>query len=264
MTSTSAAEQTATLARGAVRPALVVAFWLVVWQVAALVVGHEVLLASPAKALVRLGELSLTGDFWGTVWHSFARIAAGFVAASVAGVLGAAAAGRSKVFDALVTPALTAVRSTPVVSFIILVLMLAGSGQLALVISFLMVLPITYTNVLEGIRHRDRALLEVATVFEVPLLRRLPAVDVPAVLPFFTAACRIGVGLAWKSGIAAEVIGLADGSIGERLYEAKILLSSADLFAWTAVIIAVSFGFEKLVLAGLRRAELGLAQGSLR
>ncbi|NUU17780.1 ABC transporter permease subunit [Cellulomonas humilata] len=259
MTSISAAEGTATLARGAVRPLAVVAFWVVVWQVSALVVGHEVLLASPAKVVARLGELSLTADFWATVWTSFARIAGGFVAASVLGVLGAALAATSRVVDALVTPALAAVRSTPVVSFIILVLIWVSSDQLALVISFLMVLPIIYTNVLEGIRHRDRALLEVADVFGVPRLRRLPAVDLPAVLPFFTAACRTGVGLAWKSGIAAEVIGLAEGSIGERLYEAKILLSSADLFAWTAVIIAVSFGVEKLLVTVLRRTERRLA-----
>jgi NitT/TauT family transport system permease protein len=244
-----------------VRPLVVVAFWLVVWQAAALVVGHEVLLASPANVLVRLGELGLTADFWGTVWHSFVRIAGGFVAASVVGVLGATLAASSRVVDALVTPALAAVRSTPVVSFIILVLIWVSSDQLALVISFLMVLPITYTTVLEGIRHRDRELLEVAAVFEVPVLRRLPAVDLPAVLPFFTAACRVGVGLAWKSGIAAEVIGLADGSIGERLYDAKILLSSADLFAWTAVIIAVSFTVEKVLVAVLVRAEARLARG---
>ncbi|KRD45210.1 nitrate ABC transporter permease [Cellulomonas sp. Root930] len=259
MTSTSAAESTATLARGAVRPLAVVVFWVVVWQVSALVVGHEVLLASPGSVVVRLSELSLTADFWGTVWTSFVRIAGGFAAASVLGTLGATLAASSRVVDALVTPALAAVRSAPVVSFIILVLIWVSSDQLALVISFLMVLPIIYTNVLEGIRHRDRALLEVADVFQVPRLRRLPAVDLPAVLPFFTAACRIGVGLAWKSGIAAEVIGLAEGSIGERLYEAKILLSSADLFAWTAVIIAVSFAVEKLLVAALRHVERRLA-----
>ena len=243
------------------RPLLVIAFWLAVWQLAAVAVDQEILLVSPGGALARLGELIPTADFWGTVWHSLVRIGGGFLAASVVGVLGAAAAATSRVFDALVTPALAAIRSTPVVSFIILVLMWASSGQLAFVISFLMVLPITYTNVLEGIRHRDPALLEVATVFRVPLIRRMPAIDIPAVLPFFIASCKIGVGLAWKSGIAAEVIGLAQGSIGERLYEAKILLSSADLFAWTAVIIALSFGFEKLVLALLRRAELRLARG---
>lgn len=243
------------------RPLGVVVFWLAVWQVAALVVDQEILLVSPGGALTRLGELIPTADFWGTVGHSLVRIGGGFVVASVVGVLGAAAAATSRVFDALVTPALAAIRSTPVVSFIILVLMLPIRGQLAFVISFLMVLPITYTNVLEGIRHRDPALLEVATVFRVPLLRRLSAIDVPAVLPFFIASCKIGVGLAWKSGIAAEVIGLTGGSIGERLYEAKIGLSSADLFAWTAVIIALSFGFEKLVLALLRRAELRLSRG---
>lgn len=262
MTSTTAADTANrnVLARAA-RPLLVLAFWLAVWQVAAVVVDQEILLVLPAGALTRLGELVVTAEFWGTVWYSFIRIASGFLAASVVGVLGATAAAASRIVDALVTPALTAIRSTPVVSFIILVLMLPIRGQLAFVISFLMVLPITYTNVLEGIRHRDLALLEVATVFRVPLLRRLPAMDVPAVLPFFTASCRIGVGLAWKSGIAAEVIGLAEGSIGERLYEAKIFLSSADLFAWTAVIIAVSFGFERLVLAVLRRAEARLALG---
>ena len=166
-----------------------------------------------------------------------------------------------RVVDALLTPLLTAVRSTPVVSFIILVLMWASSDRLSFVISFLMVLPIIYTNVLEGIRHRDRSLLEVARVFAVPLLRRLPAVDMPAVLPFFVAGCKVGVGLAWKSGIAAEVIGLPRGSIGEQLYQAKLFLSTADLFAWTVVIVAVSFGFERLVLATLSRVQVRVARG---
>ena len=261
MTSTIAAETVRRAPRRAVRPALVTVFWLAVWQVASVAVDQEIFLVSPVGVVVRLAELVGTTDFWGTVGHSLVRIAAGFLAAALVGALAAALAAASSVVDALLSPLVTAVRSTPVVSFIILVLMLPIRGQLAFVISFLMVLPITYTNVLEGIRHRDRALLEVATVFRVPLVRRLPAMDVPAVLPFFTAACRIGVGLAWKSGIAAEVIGLADGSIGERLYEAKILLSSADLFAWTAVIIAASFGFEKLVLSALRRTEARLSRG---
>ena len=247
--------------RRVVRPLLVIAFWVGVWQVAAVAVSQEILLATPGTVLVRLGELIVTADFWGTVWHSFARIAAGFLLAAVVGVLAAAAAATSRVVDALLTPFLAAVRSAPVVSFIILVLMWANSGQLAFVISFLMVLPISYTNMLEGIRHRDRSLLEVAAVFDVGLLRRLPAMDVPAVLPFFIASCKVGVGLAWKAGVAAEVIGLPQGSIGERLYEAKIFLSSADLFAWTAVIIALSFGFERLVLAALKRMERRLSRG---
>jgi NitT/TauT family transport system permease protein len=239
---------------------LVIGFWVGVWQVASMVVDQDLLLVSPGAVLVRLADLGLTADFWGTVWYSFVRIAAGFAVAALVGALGAALAAASRVVDALVTPLVTAVRSTPVVSFIILVLMWASSSQLAFIISFLMVVPIFYTNVLEGIRHRDGALLEVAGVFGVPLLRRLPAIDIPAVLPYFMAACKIGVGFAWKSGIAGEVIGLPQGSIGERLYQAKIFLSTADLFAWTVVVIAISFTLERLVLALLTRAQIRLAQ----
>jgi NitT/TauT family transport system permease protein len=226
-----------------------------VWQVAAVVVHEEILLASPAGVLGRLAGLVPTPEFWATIAHSLARIVAGFLLAAVVGVLSAALAGRFVVVEALLTPLATVIRSMPVVSFIILVLIWADSAWLATVVSFLMVAPIMYTNVLEGIRHRDPGLLEMAAVFEVPLLRRLPAVDVPAVLPYLAAACRIGMGLAWKSGIAAEVIGLPQGSIGERLYQAKVFLGTADLFAWTAVIVALSFGLERLVLALLARAR---------
>ena len=59
-------------------------------------------------------------------------------------------------------------------------------------------------------------------------------------------------GMGFKSGIAAEVIGVPGGSIGEGLYMAKIYLSTADLFAWTLMIIAVSSVFEKLFLLLLK------------
>lgn len=243
------------------RAGLVVAFWLGVWQVAALAVGQEIVLASPARVVERLVELVPTAAFWTTVAHSLARIVAGFLAAAVVGVLGAAAAAAWRLVDALLTPLVKAIRAAPVVSFVILVLLWVGSGWLALVVAFLMVVPIVYATVLEGIGHRDRALLEMAEVFRVPLRRRLLAIDVPQVLPYFVAACRAGIGLAWKAGIAAEVIGLPTGSIGERLYQAKLFLSSADLFAWTAVIVAASFATELLVIAGLGRAERRLVRG---
>ena len=61
--------------------------------------------------------------------------------------------------------------------------------------------------------------------------------------------CSVALGICWKSGVAAEVIGLPDGSIGDALYRAKITLSTGELFAWTFVIILLSAGFEKLFLA---------------
>lgn len=269
MTSTTTADPATDDARRGpprrlLRSLLVLGFWVAVWQVTALVVGQDLLLAFPTAVLDRLADLMVTGGFWATVAHSLVRITTGFLLAVAVGVAGAVLAARSRLVDATVTPLVTAVRSTPVVSFIILVLMWTDTGRLAVVISFVMVVPIMYTNALEGIRQRDGALLEMARVFRVPLVRRLPAVDLPAVLPFLVAGCRTGVGLAWKSGVAAEMIGLPQGSIGERLYEAKLFLSSADLFAWTVVVIVVAFTLERLVVALLGRAQRRLTPVSPR
>ena len=267
MTSTSAADTAAPTGDRwrAVRPLLAAAFWLAVWQLAALALHQEILLVSPVRVLTRLAELVPTVDFWATVGRTTGRITTGFVAAAVVGVVLAAASAGSRAVEALVKPLVTTIRSTPVVSFIILVLIWASSDKLAAIISFLMALPIVHANVLAGIRQRDPKLLEVATVFAVPWRRRVLAIDVPAVLPYFVAGCRTGVGLAWKSGIAAEVIGLPSGSIGEQLYQAKILLSSADLFAWTVVIVLVASLFERVVVSGLslleRRVSAGMSGG---
>jgi len=227
-------------------------FWLTVWQVAAVAVHRDFLLASPMQVAGTLVDLVPTLDFWATVGWSLGRIALGFTGAAVLGGALAISAAAWPVARALWEPAIAAIRSAPVVSFIILLLLWTDSSHLPVFTSLLMVLPVMYANVLQGIAQRDKAMLEAAAVFRVPLRRRLVAIDIPAALPFLAAATRVGVGLAWKSGVAAEVIGVATGSIGERLYEAKVFLSSADLFAWTIVIIVLSVVCERLLLRALR------------
>jgi len=263
MTSTTADSSAPSRAARRFGPALLAAvFWVAVWQVAAWAVHRDFLLASPVEVARRLGELVITADFWGTVGWSLLRIVAGFTGAAIVGALLAVLASWSRIAQTLIAPLIATIRSAPVVSFIILLLLWADTNVLSALTSFLMVLPIMYANILQGIRGRDRALLEAAAVFRVPLLRRVRAIDVPAVVPFFAAASRVGVGLAWKSGVAAEVIGVARGSIGERLYEAKLFLSSADLFAWTIVIIALSVAGEAFVLWALGRAQRRFAGGA--
>ena len=156
--------------------------------------------------------------------------------------------------QAMVRPMVGVLKSTPVASFIILALVWVSGSSLSVLISFLMVLPVLYSAVRTGIGSADRQLLEMAQVFRLPLGRRLRAVWLPAVLPAFRQGCSVALGICWKSGVAAEVIGLPDGSIGDALYRAKITLSTGELFAWTFVIILLSAVFEKLFLALLDKA----------
>ena len=143
------------------------------------------------------------------------------------------------------------VKATPVASFIILALVWVSGSSLSVLISFLMVLPVLYGAVRTGIGSADRGLLEMAQVFRLPLGRRLRAVWLPAVLPAFRQGCSVALGICWKSGVAAEVIGLCSGTIGERLYTAKVYFQTADLLAWTAVIVLLSVLFEGLFLRGV-------------
>ena len=231
------------------------AFWLAVWQCAAMAVGQEVFLVSPVQAVRTLLQLLPQAEFWQRVGFSSGRILLGFGLGVAVSIVLAVAAQAWHTADVLLAPVLQLVKATPVASFIILALVWVRGASLSVLISFLMVLPVLYGAVRTGIQSADPQLLEMTKVFRLPLSRRLRAVVrlpravwLPAVLPAFRQGCSVALGICWKSGVAAEVIGLPNGSIGDALYRAKITLSTGELFAWTFVIILLSAGFEKLFL----------------
>lgn len=226
---------------------LAVCFWLVVWQAASVAIDARIILVGPVEVVCRLGKLALTGEFWASVGLSLARIALGFSLAAVLGAAVAVLASRFGLVRALVSPVVTAVKAAPVASFVILVLLWVSSRQLSVIISFLMAFPVVYTNVLEGIRSTDPGLLEMARVFGVRGLDLVRSVYLSEVLPYVRAALSLAVGLSWKAGIAAEVIGLPDLSIGEHLYDAKVYLDTPSLFAWTLAVILLSVAIEALI-----------------
>ena len=236
--------------------ALAVAFWLCVWQAASAAVASSLILASPLAVLKTLAGLVPTAAFWHTVCQSTARILAGFFLGLAAGLALACLSAACAFVRVLLHPLVLTVKSVPVASFTVLALFwLRNAANLSMLISFLMVVPVVYANTLEALLSVDAALPEMAKVFRLGAVRTARYIYAPAAAPGVRAACRVGLGLCWKSGVAAEVIGITSGSLGEMLYNAKLLLSAADLFAWTLVIILLSFGFEKLFLAALGRAE---------
>ena len=221
------------------------AVWLLVWQLCWLAVGQDVLLPSPAGVARRLGQLVCTLPFWQQVGLSLLRILTGYLLALALGAALGALTARSQLADCLLSPALRTVRAIPVASFIILLFVLMSKEHIPTVTSFLMVLPVVWANVDQGVRETDPALLEMARVFRLPPGRVFRHIRLPAVMPFFLAAARTGMGLAWKAGVAAEVLAAPRLGIGRALYEAKVYLESEELFAWTAVIVAISVLLER-------------------
>lgn len=240
--------------------ALAIGFWLIVWQSAAFLLGQELLLVSPLAVLHSLGTLVVTSAFWQSVGQSFVRIGGGFLLGAAAGCACAALGARFATVRTLFAPLFGMVRAIPVASFVILALLWAGSNNLSVVISFLMVAPVLYISLLAGLDARDPGLAEMAEVFRIAPAKRLRYLTLPAVLPWIASGCRTAIGLAWKSGVAAEVIGLPRQTIGERLYQTKLYLETGELFAWTLVIILLSAACEKLVTTALNAAERRLCR----
>ena len=159
--------------RPALQKCIAVALALLVWQGAAMAVGLDLLLPSPWQVACRLWSVWREPGFFATVAFSLLRISGGFALGLVLGVLLAVAAGRLRVLELLLWPYVTAIKSVPVASFIIICLIWMSTRQLAVFISFLMVFPVIYSNTLQGIKSADGALLEMARVYRVPFSRRL-------------------------------------------------------------------------------------------
>ncbi len=221
-----------------------ICFWLFVWHFLSLKINSSIFLPSPEatyKALIRIGKRA---GFWQTIFNTFSKIAKGFLLALIAGTFLAIISSFVKIIDILVSPFMRLLKTVPVASFIILALLWVKSDKLSVLISFVMVTPVVYINILQSFDNVDNNLLEMADIFNVSLLRRLRFIYVPALVSGFMSACKIGLGFCFKAGIAAEIIGLPFQSIGSELYKSKLYLMTDELFAWTVVIVLMSVFFE--------------------
>ncbi len=225
---------------------------LLVWQAAAAYINEKILLVSPIQVLKRLFTLVFEDGFLQTVSFTLLRIIGGFFAGFVLGAVLGVIAGRFKLIETLLWPYMITVKSVPVASFIVIALIWLASSKLSVFISFLMVLPIVYTNILTGIKNTDKKLVQAAKLFKLSGAKKFLFIHLPQLKPYIISACNVSIGLAWKSGVAAEVIAIPDGSLGEMLYNAKVYYDTADLFAWTVVIVIVSVAFEKLFVYGIK------------
>ena len=229
--------------------------WLIIWQIAAMVLDQEIFLVSPCRAFLRFLQLAGTTAFWLAALGSTLRIAAGFLLAFVCGAGCAYLAARFRRVRELMTPLVAVIKAVPVASFVILALICFSSRYLAVLISFLIVFPLIYASTLAGIGNVDARMLEMGKVFRLDRPTLFRYIYLPALSAFLTPALRTAIGMAWKAGTAAEVIGTPRGSIGAKLQQAKVYLETPDLIAWTLAIILLSILTEKLVMFLLTRVE---------
>ncbi len=219
-------------------------FWIALWWGISLIINQELLVPTPAQSARVLWTLVCTPEFWLAAALSMLRILCGFALAATLGTLGGILSDRCKPFDWLFSPLLHLIRSVPVASFIILALVWIQTPWLPVFIAFLMVLPLFWSNIRTGMEHTDHQLLEMGKVLGLSKGKIWRAIRLPALKPYFRSACVTGLGFAWKSGVAAEVICRPEASLGDLLQSAKLQLETPTVFALTIVIAILSLGLE--------------------
>lgn len=242
---------------------LSILFWIFMWQILASFVNQEILLVSPISVLIQLFDMIQIKETWSIIIHSTMGIMLGFFGAFFLGFFLAYLSYRSKIIKIWIAPILFGIKSIPVASFTILLFLFLSSKWLPITIVFFMVLPIVYGNILQGFFDLDTQLLEVVKVFHITKIKQWRYLYSSELLPYVKTSCFLGVGFAWKSGVAAEVIGMCRGTIGQALYESKIYFDTTLLFAWTIIILLVSFAWEKIIKQLIKQIEFLLLSPSL-
>lgn len=228
-------------------------FWVLLWALAARWVDSPLVLPSPLKTLE--GVITLAGDFefFVSIGVTLLRVFGGvFISVALGLVLGLAG-GLNKPFYEIMNPFVSTIKSLPVVSVIILINLWIASGLVPLVVTFLICFPVTWTNVVQGVRSTDTKLLQMAKIYNVERSKIISEIYLPSIKPYAVSALMNAIGLGWKVTVTAEVLANALPSIGMNLYYAKIYLETDLLFAWTLVIVICSLVIEKITLNMIAR-----------
>ncbi len=239
--------------RNYLKMGLIILFWLILWEAADRIIDNRIVLSGPIHILQALFTQVGHSDFWVICTSSFLRITVGFILSFIAGFVLAIICYRFKFIREFIEPIMLTLKTVPMISFVIMLLIWVGNQALTIYLSFLIVLPLIYTSTLAGFMNVDKDMLEMSEVFKLSKWKKFLYIYRPSFMPFLLSSCRVALGMSWKSGIMAEVIGTPKPSIGREMYAAKTYLQTADLFAWTIVVIILSILFEKVFMYILKK-----------
>lgn len=233
-----------------------VAFWLLIWQIVALIINRPFLVPTVPETFVALIDILTRKSFLKVVFLSLARIVAGIFLGTIAGIILSFLSYKFAAVNLLLTPFISVIKSTPVATFIVILWIMLSANALTIVVAFLMVMPIIWQNLMDGYKSIDKDLSEVCDVFEFPFLKRLRVLVFPALMKYLIPGIITSTGLAWKAEIAAEIIAYTKNSIGQEINDAKYFYETPTVFAWTFVIIIMSISLEKLMKYLLGRFKI--------
>lgn len=218
--------------------------FLLFWDISSKITDQSIILPSVKETLTSLYKIISSGEFFSFIFTAFFRVFAGLFLGVSAGILLAALCHRFDVVSTVISPIISIMKATPVACIIVLLWIRFNYTEIAVLVVLLMVMPVVWQNVYDGLGATDKNMLEVASVFRLSKIQKIKVLYIPSVLSYLIPAVITSVGLAWKAEIAAEI--MTYSNIGELIRDFKtVSFDTASIFAWTIIIVTFSILFEK-------------------
>ncbi len=152
-------------------------------------------------------EALASADFYLHILHSLRRIAVAYVVAVVLGVGLGILMGRSRLAEDIITPYIELLRPIPAVAWIPLAILMMPSEESSIIfITFLGALFPIVINTVHGVEQTPKVLVRAARSLGASNAAILRHVVLPGALPSIVAGLAIGMGVAWFSLLAGEII----------------------------------------------------------
>ena len=204
-----------------IRTSLIVLIWLVIWQVLSLVVNNSVLLSGPVDTVRALIELGSSTSFYISVGITVGKVILGFLTGMILGSALSVLSYKVRIVREFLSPFVSVIKSIPIVSFIIIALIWAGSSNVTIIVSSVISFPIFYKNLLEGLQVIDPKMIELAKVYQMKTCKKIRYIYLPSLSSQIKSAVSLAIGMAFRGGITAEVVGQPLRSIGNGLTDPR-------------------------------------------
>jgi len=234
---------------------LAVAFWVILWEVISRTINLSFIIPTATETFACFFKLFGQKIFYKSILFSLLRVICGFALGLIIGFCLGFISHISNAVKVLFTPVILIIKSTPVASFIMILWFILSENTIPIAIGLLMVLPIIWQSTVNGLDSVNNELKEIAITFNFSKRRKFKHVYFPALSSFLLPAIITSSGLAWKAGIAAEIITYTKDSIGREISNAKSSFEGAQLFAWTMAVVLLSLLIETVINCTLRRLK---------
>ena len=208
---------------------------------------HPMILPSPFEVLQVMFTFLSQKIFWQSIGITLYRGFIGLVLAVVLGILLGFFMGELSEVENFFRPLMITLQTTPTVSWLALALIwFRLPSNMTIFITFIAIFPLMTINVYQGMGELDPSLQEMATLFQVSKKKQLFSLYLPQLLPFIWAGGKAGIGMTWKAVVMAELLSGRDG-VGGRMALARVNLSTAEVFAWTGVLMILGYVGEQMM-----------------